>query len=195
MGKRIFGALVLFLSTHGMAWAQIADGTPFTIDWLYPDAWTVFSSASKTVGPGTEVNCPGAPAPGDTPAICTSIGGGPSSIDVSATAIVISNNNNNWQGTPFNGLRFTFPATSPAILGVTLVTNDPGFSASSVPFTDHSVAINLQGRNGVYTYTVNLTLAAPPAVPVPTASTAALALMGLLLTAAVAWRVHGRARG
>ena len=52
-----------------------------------------------------------------------------------------------------------------------------------------------QGRNGIYTYTLNLTFAAPPAVPVPTASTLALALMGLLLTAAVAWRVHGRARG
>ena len=195
MGKRIFGALVLFLSTHGMAWAQIADGTPFTIDWLYPNASTVYSTASKTVGAGAEVNCPANSGGGDTPTLCGPINGGPVTMDVSATSIAISTSSNAWAPTSFNGFRFTFPAASPAIAGVTLVTNDPGFAASNVQFTDHTVAINLQGRNGIYTYTLNLTFAAPPAVPVPTASTLALALMGLLLTAAVAWRVHGRARG
>ena len=177
-----------------MAWAQIADGTPFTIDWLYPDASTVLSTASKTVGAGIEVKRSGSGG-GDTPTLCGPINGGPVTMDVSATSIAISTSSNAWAGVQFNGFRFTFPAASPAIAGVTLVTNDPGFAASNVQFTDHTVAINLQGRNGVYTYTLNLTFAAPPAVPVPTASTLALALMGLLLTAAVAWRVHGRARG
>ena len=194
MGKRLFGALVFFLATHGMAWAQIADGTALTIDWVYPNASTVYSTASKTVGAGIEVNCPGGGG-GDTPTLCGSINGGPVTMDVSATSIAISTSSNSWAGAQFNGFRFTFPAASPAITGATLVTNDPAFAASNVQFTDNTVAINLQGRNGVYTYTLNLTFAAPPAVPVPTASTLALALMGLLLTAAVAWRVHGRARG
>ena len=189
MGKRIFGALVLFLSTHGMAWAQIADGTPFTIDWLYPDASTVLSTASKTVGAGIEVNCSGSGG-GDTPTLCGPINGGPVTMDVSATSIAISISSNGWAPTSFNGFRFTFPAASPAIAGVTLVTNDPGFAASNVQFTDHTVAINLQGRNGIYTYTLNLTFAAPPAVAVPTASGLTLVFMGLLLTVAMAWRLR-----
>ena len=189
MGKRIFGALVLFLSTHGMAWAQIADGTPFTIDWLYPDASTVLSTASKTVGAGAEVNCPGSGG-GDTPTLCGPIGGGPVTMDVSATSIAISTSSNGWAPTSFNGFRFTFPAASPAITGATLVTNDPAFAASNVQFTDHTVAINLQGRNGIYTYTLNLTFAAPPAVAVTTTSGLTLVFMGLLLTVAMAWRLR-----
>ena len=189
MGKRIFGALVLFLSTHGMAWAQIADGTPFTIDWLYPDASTVLSTASKTVGAGIEVNCSGSGG-GDTPTLCGPINGGPVTMDVSATSIAISISSNGWAPTSFNGFRFTFPAASPAIAGVTLVTNDPGFAASNVQFTDHTVAINLQGRNGIYTYALNLTFAAPPAVAVTTTSGLTLVFMGLLLTVAMAWRLR-----
>ena len=158
------------------------------IDWVYPSTGTIFATATKTATPAPEVTCPGNYGLGDTPTLCQFVGGGPFSIDINASSIVLSSSANFWSaGLTYNGFRFTFDAGIPSIVGASLTTNNGMASNNRVSFTPNSVAIDLRGLDLVgeppHFYTLNIVFAGSPAAQVPTTGRFALGLLGVVLAA------------
>lgn len=185
-------ASITLLSNISSSHAQLL-GTSVQIDWRYPAFATVFASASKTVVAAPEINCSGSQDPGDTPAICQSIFGGPFSIDIAASSITINTAGNMFFPSAYNGFRFMFGPGTPPVLGVTLVTNNGLATNARVSSTANSVAFNLTGLDPAaappHFYTLNIAFGAAT-TEVPTMGPIAAALLTALLMLIAALRLR-----
>jgi hypothetical protein len=181
--------VVLLAWCSASAQAQLV-GSDVRIDWIYPIRPTIFKSATKSVGPSSEVSCPGSYGAGDTPAFCQEIGGGPFSIDINDSSVVLSSSVNFWTAVgSYNGFRLTFASGTPRVVGVSLVSNNPAATSTRLDFTANSISFNLQGLDRVgesaHYYRLNISFAGPP-VPVPTVHYMVLLILaGLVLLTAV----------
>jgi PEP-CTERM motif len=169
--KYIFGTLFLFALGIASAQASII-GQTIRIDWLFPDATSVFSSSGNVVvtDPGAEWNA----------------GAGVGNIDVGNGIITIENQSTGWSGAAFNGFRFTdILGTMDAFTSFALVSVDGNvppidpvlsFSADEllVNFTPTGVTNAADAEGQLYTFSFT-TGAGPAVVPEP----ASLALLGL----------------
>jgi len=178
-----------------LAWCSIPAqaqlvGSDVRIDWIYPVRPTIFKSATKVVGPGPEVTCPGSYGAGDTPAFCQEIGGGPFSIDINDSSVVLSSSANFWSAVgSYNGFRLTFASGTPRVIGVSLMSNNPAATSARVDFTANSIWFDLQGLDRVgepaHFYTLSISFAVPPVAVPTTHSMVLLILAGLVLVSAV----------
>jgi len=155
-------------------WAQGARagllGAGVTIDYLYPDASTVFdSSGSVTVGPGVEYTFF---APGnDYYAIDVS--------DSQVKATLLTAGSDTFDNQSFNGVRLTFSGLSMPISNVTL---DMGSTISYHALTFNSSQIFLNMANVSWTHGdfTLLDVSFASAVPAPTAAWGGMALVGAM---------------
>lgn len=165
--QHLIGSLFLFAMGLSSAQASII-GETISIDWLYPNSASVYSSSGNVVvaDPGVEW------APGS----------GVGNIDVGNGSIIIENLTTGWSGGTFNGFRFTDilnafdDFTSFSLVSVT---GSVPPIAPQLSFTGNELLVNFTPTGSTNTgtgigqvYTFSFTTAA---VPEP----ATLALMGL----------------
>lgn len=152
MFNRLTALTVLFFSVIGSANASLL-GDDVLVEWIYPNASSVFTSDTVTVGAGAEVVCNGSLTFG------CSFGGYPDNsvfIDISSFDIdmTFTNGATTFLNTSFNGFRFSDLDFSDAsiLTGVVLDTNIAGLDMSRVAFGADFVEINLHGLQTFESY-------------------------------------------
>lgn len=166
------------VATAGAQAAPTLIGDEVTVRFLSPDQQTVFRSENVTVGPGPEVTCPG-----QRPLCNLALPPG-TSFDIGALSISASLGNAFFFNASFNGFEFAgLDFGGGDLIGFTLTTDIPGFTASDISFDARTLRMNLAGSLASAdgrAFDIQLQVG-PNAVPLP--GTLALAALGLSLLA------------
>lgn len=139
-------------------------GTTLTANYLYPDANTVYSTDSITVGNSVEIQCTGFGAGNAN--MCAALTGPDQSLDFQDSAItyVYSGNGSGFNpNLAFNGFEFLNLNPGVPILAVSLTTDISGLDLSRITFTESSIRINMVGLQmpSSRSFTVSFDTAAP----------------------------------
>ena len=140
MRGKILGLLGVGMFAAPFAANATLIGNSITVDWLYPDAATEYASDTVTVGAGAEISCPGAYD------LCSGFVVG-ADIDIGADTIslLVTSGNSSWNGTSFNGYRFSDLSVGGAWSSVSLSSNFGGLDASRYSFDGSTLLVNMQG--------------------------------------------------
>ncbi len=139
-------------------------GTTLTANYLFPDANTVYSSDSITVGNSVEIQCTGLGA--GNADMCGALTGPNQSVDFLDSAITYVYSGNGSGFNPelaFNGFEFLHLNPGVPILAVSLSTDIAGLHLSRITFTETSIRINMVGLQlpSSRSFTVSFDTAAP----------------------------------
>jgi hypothetical protein len=170
-------AVTAMLTFTGASHASFSAGNVVAVTYLYPDANTIYASAT-IAGPSDTIQ--NFLAGTSSPPFMT--------IQFTDTSITITTiRNSNVNNVAFDGLKFVDVNSTLSFFNYTLneqATTYSGLTQSRVSYAPNSIAVNLEGLAGLTGQTIVL------ASPVPEAGTGVLALLGFVSIAMA--RLRGR---
>ena len=181
--QRLLQFAFLTLTSVGAANAGLL-GSNITLNYLFPDAGTIYSSDNLAVTGGVEVTCTGGGA--GNAAVCNALTAPIQTVDIfdSGLTYTYTGSGSSFNTLSFNGFSFENLVYGAGITGVSLATDIPGLTLANVSFTSTSVRINLAGFSisGPSTFfTLNLEPSPAAVTPEPASFLFVLGALPLLL--------------